>query len=351
MSQGKIIKVLVVDDIPVFREIITKGIATDKHIQVISVANNPYDAVDKIIRYRPDVMICEIEMPRMNGLEFIKKLMPQYPMPVIVVSRISGAVFDAIKAGAVEFICKPNVNVVCDVARFINEMIEKIKIAAVSNVCKQVYGNENVHLHTRGRTSKTKLIAIGASTGGTDAIYRILNKLPADVPGIVIVQHIPPVFSRMFAERLNNTIGLNVKEACTGDVLERGKVIIAPGDMHMRLKKSGDKYVVECFQDEKVNGHCPAVDVLFHSVAKLTENNTVGIILTGMGYDGAKGLLAMKENGAKTIGQDESSSVVYGMPKVAYNIGAVDRQVPLDHVADTLCSIVFPNDYVERTSI
>jgi two-component system chemotaxis response regulator CheB len=185
-----------------------------------------------------------------------------------------------------------------------------------------------------------KIIAIGASTGGTEAIFGILKKLPADIPGIVIVQHIPPVFSRMFAERLNSSTELEVREAKTGDYIQKGSVLIAPGDRHMMIRKIGDGYKVECFEGDKVNGHCPSVDVLFESVAKEAADHAIGVILTGMGYDGAKGLMSMRRKGARTIGQDEKSCVVYGMPKVAFNIGAVEKQVPLDSIANAIYSLL-----------
>lgn len=333
------IRVLVVDDSMIFREIIARGIASDHEIEVIATANDPYDARDKIIKYQPDVMTCDIEMPKMNGIDFIRRLMPQYPLPVIVISTVDGAVFDAMSAGAVDFVAKPDARVVQDVETFIYDIILKIKIAAKSHVKYGVANNAIKTIHST-EFSKNQIIAIGASTGGTEAISRILTELPANIPGIVITQHIPPVFSRMFAERLNTSTKLSVKEACTGDYLEAGKVLIAPGERHMTICKSGDRYQVECFPGDKVNGHCPSVDVLFESVAKAAGNNAVGVILTGMGYDGAKGLLAMKRKGAKTIGQDEKSSVVYGMPKVAYNIGAVEKQASIENIPRLLLSML-----------
>lgn len=187
---------------------------------------------------------------------------------------------------------------------------------------------------------ENKIITIGASTGGTEAIYNLLSQLPSNIPGIAIVQHIPPVFSEMFAKRLNSSTNFTVKEAETGDCLEQGKVLIAPGSKHMRIKKAGGKYKVECFESEKVNGHCPSVDVLFQSVAKECGNNAIGVILTGMGQDGAKGLLEMRKIGARTIGQDEKSSVVYGMPRVAYNIGAVEKQASIEDIPKVLLTML-----------
>ena len=190
------------------------------------------------------------------------------------------------------------------------------------------------------RRGSDKIIAIGASTGGTEAIYSILRALPSTVPGIVIVQHIPPIFSRLYAERLNSQTSLQVKEAETGDYADMGKVLIAPGDRHMRVEKIGRRYRVECFHGDKVNGHCPSVDVLFESVARQAEKRAIGILLTGMGYDGAKGLLAMRRKGSRTIGQDEATSVVYGMPKVAFNIGAVEQQAALGSIPQILSKLL-----------
>jgi len=341
MNMRKKIKVLVVDDSIVFREILSRGISSGPNIEVVATASDPFDARDKIIEFEPDVMTCDIEMPKMNGIEFIRRLMPQYPLPVIVVSTVSEAVFDAMNAGAVDFVTKPDIQSVKSVEAFLNELIIKIKIASTANVSHWKVNNvfQQKVINTNVDTSN-KIIAIGASTGGTEAIYKVLKPLPPSTPGIVIVQHIPPVFSRMFAERLNNSTQLQVKEAQTGDYVERGRVLIAPGDQHMRIKKVGDKYKVECFKGDKVNGHRPSVDVLFESVAKEAGSNAIGIILTGMGYDGAKGLLSMRKKGARTIGQDEKSSVVYGMPKVAYNIGAVEKQVPLEDIPQVIFSML-----------
>ncbi len=337
MHPERKIKVLVVDDSIVFREVLSRGISSDSGIDVVATANDPFDARDKIIKYEPDVMTCDVEMPRMNGIEFIRKLMPQYPLPVIVVSTVSNAVFDAMNAGAVDFVVKPDVKSVRNVEDFIYDMIQKVKIAAASKVLPTNAKYTPQKISDGSITAgMDRIIAIGASTGGTEAIFNILKCLPDNVPGIVIVQHIPPVFSRMFAERLNTSTGLKVKEAQTGDYIERGCVLVSPGNLHMKIKRTGGKYRVECFEGDKVNGHCPSVDVLFESVANEAGNRAIGIILTGMGYDGAKGLLSMRKEGAGTIGQDEGSCVVYGMPKVAYNIGAVERQVPLEQIPQIL---------------
>lgn len=337
----KKIRVLIVDDSILFQKLIANAISSHETIEVIATAKDPYDARNKIIEFLPDVMTCDVEMPRMNGIDFIKMLMPQHPMPVVVVSSVSKAVLDAMAAGAVDFVTKPDLQSLKSVEAFINELIMKIKMASTANIlhCGSQNSISNMKNITNEMLSK-KIIAIGASTGGTEAISSIMKSFSKDIPGIVIVQHIPPVFSQMFADRLNNTTQMFVKEAQTGDYIERGKVLIAPGNKHMRIKKMNDKYMVECFEGDKVNGHCPSVDVLFESVAREAGKDAIGVILTGMGYDGAKGLLLMKRKGARTVGQDEQSCVVYGMPKVAYEIGGVDKQVSLNEMPKTILNMV-----------
>ncbi|HEX9062166.1 MAG TPA: chemotaxis response regulator protein-glutamate methylesterase [Clostridia bacterium] len=334
------IKVLIVDDSMVFREFLAKGISKDNMIEVVATASDPYSARDKILEFEPDVMTLDVEMPRMNGIEFLKRLLPQYTIPVVVVSSVSENVFDALNAGAVDFVTKTDLTGK-NAEGLINELITKIKIASVAKVSM---GKSNVM--QAGNTQKLckgcgeTVIAIGASTGGTEATYSILKNLPGDMPGIVVVQHMPPVFTRMYAERLNTSCRLEVREAKDGDRLSPGKVFIAAGDYHMRIKKAGGSYLIESAKGEKVNGHCPSVDVLFDSVAQYAGGNSIGIILTGMGRDGASGLLKMRKKGARTIGQDEASSVVYGMPKVAYDIGAVERQVTLNNIHQVLISML-----------
>lgn len=340
MTIQRKIKVLIIDDSMLFRQVMARGLASDPNIQIVATAQDPFDARDKILEYEPDVITCDIEMPKMNGIEFIRRLLPQYPLPVIVVSTISEAVFDAMKVGAVEFIPKPNVNSVASIEKFLYNLIEKIKIASIAQLPSSHYAISNTTTLEKIKTGLDKIIAIGASTGGTEAIYSILKHLPKDFPGIVITQHIPPVFSKMFAERLNVQTQLFCKEAENGDYIEQGKVLIAPGDQHMRVKKLGDRFKVEVFTGDKVNGHCPSVDILFDSVAKQVADRAIGIILTGMGYDGARGLLNMRRKGARTLGQDEKSSVVYGMPKTAFNIGAVEKQCALENIPKLLYSIV-----------
>ena len=330
---------MVIDDSLLFRELIARGLETEPGIDVVAKAIDPFDASDKILEYKPDVITCDVEMPKMNGIEFVRRLIPQYPVPVIVVSSVNSAVFDAMNAGAVDFMTKPDIKSMQNTESFLRELIEKIKIVSGVNVTK--HSEENVSpIETKRIFDKSKIIAIGASTGGTEAIYSVLKQLPPQMPGIVITQHIPPLFSAMFAERLDKQTVFDVREAENGDFVKPGQVLIAPGNKHMSIKKVGDQYKVNVFSGEKVNGHCPSVDVLFESVAKECENNAVGVILTGMGYDGAKGLLSMRRKGAKTIGQDEQSCVVYGMPKVAFEVGAVEKQIALNNIPKAICNLL-----------
>ena len=332
------IRVLVVDDSFIFRETIAREIAKDKAIEVVGKATDAYNARDLIIKLRPDVMTLDVEMPKMNGIEFLKKLIPQYPMPVVVVSSFDENIFDALESGAVDFVCKPQGK---ELDSFINELIIKIKVSSASKLknIKKVSKTKRV-ISKDEKLDKDTIIAIGASTGGTQAILETLKVLPRNIPGIVITQHMPPVFTRMYAERLNSICKIDVKEAETGDIIEPGKAFVAPGDYHMKIKKDRGKYIINCFKSEKVNGHRPSVDILFNSVAENAGKKSIGIILTGMGNDGSKGLLNMKNSGAVTIGQDETSSVIYGMPKVAYDIGAVDRVVSLKEIPREIYKIL-----------
>lgn len=335
------IRVLVVDDSIVFRETLARQIAQDPLIEVVAKASDPYMARDKILEFEPDVMTLDVEMPRMSGIEFLKRLIPQYPIPVVMVSAVSKSVFDALDAGAVDFVTKPDLLSDRGVEAFISELIVKIKIASTA-IVKAKRANA-ITASGSQRTSLVKqncIIAIGASTGGTEAIERVLKGFPVNMPGTVIVQHMPPVFTTLFAARLNSSCAVEVKEAKTGDMVLPGRVLIAPGDYHMRIKKVNNNYMVECFHGEKVNGHCPAVDVLFHSVAQHAGKNAIGVILTGMGNDGASGLLALRQSGANTLGQDERSSVVYGMPKAAAAIGAVQEQVSLELIPRKIYNLV-----------
>jgi two-component system chemotaxis response regulator CheB len=259
----------------------------------------------------------------------------------VVVSSMSEKVLNAMNAGAIDFVAKPDIAIGRSSAMFVSEHISKIKIAASANISHLCTSPACVQktVAARAETSK-KIIAIGASTGGTEAILSILKQLPENLPGIVIVQHIPPVFSQMFAERLDKTTNFQVKEAQHGDYVEKGRVLVAPGGRHMRVRKIGELLKVELSEGAEADRHCPSVNVLFESVAKACGAESVGVILTGMGNDGARGLLTMRKAGAHTIGQDKESAVVYGMPKAAYEIGAVEKQYPLEQIPRAIVQAV-----------
>ncbi len=339
----KKIRVLVVDDSVLFRNLLVQSLSEDPYLEVVAQAGDAYAARDAIIEYRPDVMTLDVEMPRMDGIQFLRKLMPQYPLPVVVISALDARVFDAMEAGAVDFVCKPNTVERAKVSEFIRkELGTKIKIASTVKVgnLKRV---ESYPVNGVSAVKKDTVIAIGASTGGTEAIFEVVKQFRTDIPGVVIVQHMPPGFTEMYANRLNNQCQVVVKEAVTGDKVLPGRVLIAPGDKHMRLVKVNGVYQVECKAGEKVSGHCPSVDVLFSSVAKSAGKDALGVILTGMGGDGANGLLEMRKAGAKTIGQNEATCVVYGMPKVAYDIGAVQYQLELSSITNKIYGLLKTN--------
>ena len=336
------IRVLVVEDSLMFRDLLVKNLNADPGIEVVATAKDPFEARDALIEYKPDVMTLDIELPRMNGIDFLKKLMPQYPLPVVVISSLSSKVFDAMNAGAVDFVAKP-VNATKEQldAFMKTDLAVKIKIASIAKVGSWKKTPLEMPSQTLAGNLIEKVIAIGASTGGTEAIETVIKEFKSDIPGVVVVQHMPPGFTEMYAKRLNEQCQVKVKEAKTGDIVQPGQVLIAPGgDAHMQIVKINGSYQVVIRKAPKVNGHCPSVDVLFQSVAKAAGKNAVGIILTGMGGDGAKGLLAMRNAGARTIGQDESTCIVYGMPKVAYDIRAVEFQEKLPDIAKRTYAIL-----------
>ena len=331
------IKVLIVEDSIVFRELLVQNLSKDPAIKIVATAKDPFEARDLILAHKPDVMTLDVELPRMNGIEFLRKLIPQYPLPVVVISALSDKVFDAMNAGAVDFVAKPAVSNRTQLEDFIkNELLVKIKIAStarISNIKKTVMMHQE-HQENPSLQKNNLIVAIGASTGGTEAIFSVVKDFGTDIPGIVCVQHMPPKFTEMYAKRLDDQCRISVKEAENGDRVLPGHMLIAPGgDRHMRLIKVNGVYHVEVKEGPRVNGHCPSVEVLFESVARSAGRNAVGIILTGMGGDGGKGLLSMRRAGARTIGQDESTCVVYGMPKVAYDLGAVEYQEKLGDIA------------------
>lgn len=336
------IKVLVVEDSLVFSRVLVRCLNEDPALEVVAVARDPYEARDAIMAHQPDVMTLDIELPRMNGIEFLQKLMPQYPLPTVVISSLSDKVFDALQAGAVDFVAKPVVSRQEQLEAFLKtELPVKIKIAStarMSNIKKiALYEKDSPGPGAENQ----QIIAIGASTGGPQAISTVLKEFGPDIPGVVVVQHMPAGFTAMYAKRLDNHCRVRVKEAENGDRVLPGQVLIAPaGDCQTRVVKSADGYRVEVKPGERVSGHCPSVDVLFQSVAKAAGARAIGIILTGMGGDGAKGLLEMRNAGARTIGQDESTCVIYGMPKVAYDIGAVQYQEKLPDIAKKTYTLI-----------
>lgn len=335
------IKVLIVDASPIFRDLISKVLSRDTAIEVVGVARDVVEARDAILKYDPSVMVLGVELPRMNGIEFLRKLMPQYPVATIVFGETSNYEKDALNAGAVDFLKKPEISEISKIEHFIvNKLIVKIKLASTAKLgnYKKVVSQNPVTGIANGK--KDTIIAIGASTGGTEAIFDVVKRLGRDTPGIVIVQHMPPGFTGMYATRLNEQCKMAAKEAVTGDRVLPGQILIAPGDRQMRLVKVNGMYQVECKGTQKVSGHCPSIDVMFSSVAKTVGKKAIGVLLTGMGSDGATGLLEMRRAGAETIGQDEDTCVVYGMPKVANDIGAVKYQVPLPGIANKIYTLL-----------
>ncbi len=338
------IKVLVVDDSATARAIISEILKSDPQITSIDTAPDAYVARDKMVANKPDVVCLDVEMPRMDGITFLKKIMKHMPIPVIMVSSLTtkGAqtTLDALDAGALDFVAKPHSNIYEGKSEIEKELLEKVKMAATANVTKKINLNTSKKLVYKSSqmTTTQKIIAIGSSTGGTEALKDVLVKLPANSPSIIVTQHMPASFTKPFADRLNSLCEVEVKEASNGDTLGVGQVFIAPGDKHMVLRRSGARYFIQIGMGEKVSGHRPSVDVLFNSVAKVAGKNAIGVILTGMGSDGAKGLLNMKKMGCITLGQNKKSCVVYGMPKVAFEIGAVDKEIHIDNMAKEIIS-------------
>ncbi|MFA5216300.1 chemotaxis response regulator protein-glutamate methylesterase [Sulfuricurvum sp.] len=332
------IRVLIVDDSATARAVLHDILDSEPTIQVVGTASDAYIARDKIVELRPDVVCLDVEMPRMDGITFLKRLMHYMPIPVVMVSSLtqSGAktTLAALEAGAVDFVAKPHSHIYDGKEEMRDELIAKIKSASKAKVHQHILRDMGQANTTSLVETTNKILAIGASTGGTEALKDVLMGLPRNAPGTIVVQHMPANFTGPFAERLNSLCAMEVREARNGDSITPGLVLIAPGDYHMVVRRSGARYYVEIGSGDKISGHRPSADVLLNSVAKIAGANAIGVILTGMGADGAKGLLAMRNAGAKTLGQDEASCVVYGMPKVAYEIGAVEKQLPLHKIAN-----------------
>jgi len=339
------IKVLVVDDSAIVRKIFAEELSRFRDIEVVGTAPDPYVARDKILLLKPQVITLDIEMPRMDGLTFLRKLMTHYPLPVIIVSSLTPKggklAMEAIESGAVDVVAKPgSAYTVGDMS---GQLAEKIRAAALVTVAKRGTGQAQFQkpepIKALSQTTN-KIIAIGASTGGTEALKAVLTKMPPNSPGILVVQHMPANFTTAFADRLNSLCSVAVSEARNDDTVVPGKALIAPGNFHMIMRRSGARYYVEVKDGPMVHHQRPAVDVLFKSVARYAGANAVGVILTGMGADGAEGMLEMKKAGASNIAQDEKSCVVFGMPKEAIKLGGVDRIVPLDQVSNEILKMV-----------
>ncbi|WMJ21900.1 chemotaxis response regulator protein-glutamate methylesterase [Paludicola sp. MB14-C6] len=330
------IKVFIVDDSLFFRTTLEKLLSEDGYFEVIGSASSAIEAEKKIIELNPDVVTLDEEMPGMRGSEFIKKFFPQHPIPMVLVSSLDMNVFEALQCGAIDFVKKPVISKSNDLASFANELAIKIKIAAAAHISKSTKVNVSTQAPLKLQSKSETIIAIGASTGGTEATLEIVKQFPADFPPVLITQHMPAGFTQMYAERLNRLCNITVKEAVNGMRVEKGTAIVAAGDFHMTLEKDAKGYYVKSVHGEKVSGHCPSVDVLFQSVAKTAGANTIGVILTGMGRDGANGLLEMHNKGAFTIGQEKDSCVVYGMPMEAFKLGAVDREAACENIASII---------------
>jgi two-component system chemotaxis response regulator CheB len=326
------IRVLVIDDSALIRKMLTEILSSRDDIEVVGTAADPFIAREKIKQLAPDVLTLDIEMPKMTGLQFLQNLMRLRPMPVIMVSTLTerGApeTLEALELGAVDYICKPKAKTETKLRIFADDLVDKVRMASIARV--RPFELSKIETKVTGsNTDYPRVIAVGSSTGGTEAIKELLSPVPANCPPILITQHIPKVFSTSFADRLNRALAMEVFEATEGMIIRPGCVYIAPGDYHLTIGRSGTKYVCHIQQTEKVNRHRPAVDVMFASILEAYGSKVVAVMLTGMGADGAQGMLGLKQAGAITYAQDEATSVVWGMPQAAYNLGAVDEVLPL----------------------
>jgi len=350
------IRIAIVDDSLYFRTFLSQKLVADHSIEIVGSFADPADALKQIPLIRPDVITVNTELPSMSGNDFINGVIKAYPnAKCVIISSLSNKVFDAMQAGAIDFVDKPGARTDYNDEQFVGEILNKIKTASAAHRTAadsslQARTASPVHATSNdGRLNSivsspylpsvmsNNIIAIGASTGGTEAILDVIKRFPVNTPGVVIVQHMPQHFTKMYAERADSVCAINVKEAQNGDRVEPGTALIAPGGgQQMQLRRDSNGYYVYLSNGEKVSGHCPSVDVLFNSVARVAAKDAVGVLLTGMGADGAKGLTAMRKAGAHTIGQDEASCVVYGMPMVAFKMGGVSEQLPLRSIGDAV---------------
>ena len=335
------IRVLVVDDSPVFCNFMKNEIGALDGIEIVGTAYNTAEAKEKILALNPDVVTMDVEMPGMSGIDFLRKFIPEKPVPVIVITSSETSAFEAMNAGAIEFVKKPTGGSRNDLDKFVIRIATIIRYAKIVKIQPRKIPTRTAEttvtpLTLVGEPRRDVVIALGASTGGTDALVEVVKKFPKNTPPVLITQHMPPTFTKMFAERLDRISHMSAKEAEDGDRLKQGQIIVAEGGKQMRLVKDAKGYYITSRIGEKVSGHCPSVDVLFTSVAEAAGANAVGAILTGMGGDGAEGLLKMRQAGAYTIGQDEETCVVYGMPAVAFKKGAVVSQLPIQKIAEQI---------------
>lgn len=339
------VKVLIIDDSALIRQLMTKILSSDSQIEVVGTAQDPYVARDKIKKLNPDVLTLDVEMPKMDGLTFLRNLMRLHPMPVVMVSTLTDAGADvtlqALELGAVDFVSKPRVNVQEEIQAYANEIIGKVKTAARANVSGSGMPAPKLPVFIKvaeGKHFKTTdmIIAIGASTGGTEALKDVVCQLPPSTPGIVITQHIPAAFSKPFSERLNANSAMTITQAKNGQQVVPGHAYLAPGDQHLEIVRDGARFICRLLDTEPVNRHKPSVEVMFNSVARNVGSNSICVLLTGMGDDGSDAMGEMKKAGAPTIAQDETSSVVWGMPGEAVKRGHADDVLPLHNIAERI---------------
>jgi two-component system, chemotaxis family, protein-glutamate methylesterase/glutaminase len=338
---GAPVRVLVVDDSAVMRQLLSTLLSDDPDIEVVGTAPDPHVARDRIKALNPDVLTLDVEMPHMDGVTFLRKIMTLRPMPVVMISSLTQAgaevTLEALEIGAVDFIAKPTVDIANALAELATELQSKVKAAARTRVGRRHHlPAPNKPAQRPRRQSTEKILFIGASTGGVEALKVVLMGLPADCPATLITQHMPPRFTAAFAERLDRECPMTISEARHDEIIEPGHVYIAPGSHHLELVRNGTRNICRLSDGPPVSGHRPSVDFLFHSAARVVGKKAVGVILTGMGKDGAEGLLELRQAGATTLGQDEESSLIYGMPRVAFERGAVMRQCSLAHMADAI---------------